>query len=318
MLASAISRRACRSAALAFALSVPLVADAQAARDSVTLPRELLLALLGNANARDRAVLTVGDVPPDFPPALVTARGATVLGGITHGVSGASSDVRRGTAMLVLDLPPDSAAAIVAGSLERAGWRRPAPPPSMRERGGFVPSTMPIRMTTLCRGESVVTLAPSVRQAGGSYVRATLGTSRLSLCDPEVAARTSAPMYADDFPIPALTPPPGVRTVGGGNSQSSSSSGLSGGDERVEERTVSTLLATALSPDSVVAHYVAQLAAAGWTVGAATRAEGVAMRVLAFRDDQGRTVQGVLTGAAVPGASERSVTLHVLRRGPRR
>ena len=289
--------------ALAFALSVPLTASAQAARDSVTLPRELLLALLGNANARDRAVLTVGDVPPDFPTALVSAPGATMLGGITHGVWGASSDVRRGTAMLVLDLPADSAAAIVAGSLERAGWRRPAASPGMRERGGFMPSTMPIRLTTLCRGESVVTLTPSVRQAGGSYVRATLGTSRLSLCDPEVAARTSAPSFMDDFPIPMLVAPTGARTLNGG-----------GGGGGMDERSVATRLETELGADSLITHYAAQLSRAGWTSGVTARATGHATHLLAHRDAQGREWIGVLAVTAITGTTHRDVSLRVLRR----
>ena len=294
--------------ALAFTLAIPLTAGAQAARDSVTLPRELLLALLGNANARDRAVLTVGDVPPDFPTALVSARGTTMLGGVTHGVWGASSDVRRGTAILVLDLPPDSAAALVAGSLERDGWRRPETPPAMRERGGFVPSIMPMRPTTLCRGESVVTLAPSVRQAGGTYVRAALGSSRQSLCDPEITARMSVTSFVDDFPIPALVAPAGARTLNGGGG---SSSGM-------DERTVATRLDTGLGADSLAAHYAAQLVKAGWTSGVTARATGHATQLLAHRDAQGREWMGVLAVTAITGTTQRDVSLRVLRRTPSR
>ena len=305
MIAFAPTRRACRTVALALALSLPLAAGAQAASDSVTLPRELLLALLGNANARDQATLAVGRVPEGFPTEFGSAPGIAVLGGMSNGSRGPDGSARRGTAMLVLDLPPDSAAATVAGSLERGGWRRP-PAPAMRERGGFVPSTTPIRLTTLCRGESVMTLAPSVRQVGGSYVRATLGTGRMSLCDPEVAARPWAPSYVDDFPFPALVAPPGATTRIG--------SGSAGGGDR---REAYTRLEVDMTPQALLSHYATQLERAGWALGAPLQTEGLALRAGTVRDPQGRTWQAMLAVQMLEGGRERDVTLRVVRSSPR-
>jgi hypothetical protein len=293
--------RAVRAAVAAIAL--PAVAAAQSpAADSLTIPRELLGALLDLSGARTPEIL-VGRLPDGFPAALADSSRA-VMGGVSYGGAAA-------TGVLTTAAAPDAATRAVVERMQRDGWTQPS---ASREFGGFVTSAG-MRPTPLCRDSVALFVSAHARPVGGSLVQVMRTSARNAMCVRDPGMRRFEPI---DFPIPALTPPPGVRTVGGGNSQSSSSGGLTSDDERVEERTVSTLLATALSPDSVVAHYAAQLAAAGWTGGAATRAEGVAMRVLTFRDDQGRVVQGVLTATALPGASERNVTLHVLRRARRR
>ncbi len=284
-------------------IALPAVAAAQSpAADSVTVPRELLGALLDVSGSRKPEIL-VGRLPDGYPAALAESP-RTVMGGVSFGSAAA-------TGVLTTAAAPDAATRAVVERMQRDGWTQAT---ASRGFGGFVASAG-VPPTPLCRDSVALFVSARARPVGGSLVQVMRTSARNGMCgrDPELRR-----LQVVEFPIPPLTPPPGVRTVGGGNSQSSSSGGLSSDDERVEERTVSTLLATALSPDSVVAHYAAQLAAAGWTASAATRAEGVAMRVLTFRDDQGRMVQGVLTATALPGASERNVTLHVLRRARRR
>lgn len=286
-------------------LATPLAAQGRPAAETVTLPRELLLALLGNANPRDSAALAIGRVPVGLPAELASS-GVEVLGGVSYPVRGdprgVTRDGRRGTALLVLAEPGDRAVAAVAASLERAGWRRPQPPSPMQERGGFVPAIVPPRLATLCRDDAAIALAPSVRQAGGSFVRATLMPVRQSACDPTVAARSSP--YFEAFPFPPLVAPAGVT--------SHMASGRGGGDDR---REAYTRLQVDMTPEALVAHYAAQLERAGWTLGAAVQADGVALRSGSARDPQGRTWHGVLTAQRIGDGPERDVTLRVVRPG---
>jgi hypothetical protein len=287
-----------RSIALVVLTAAPLAA--QGARETVTLPRELLLALLGNANPRDSATLEVGRVPAAFPSQLAPA-GVTMLGGVSYPARGASAGGRRGTALLVLAEPPARAAATVAAALEGAGWRQPQLPPVMRERGGFVPPTPVARFTTLCRDDVAISLVPSERQAGGSFVRATLMPVRQTQCDPDAAARTSP--YFEELPFPALVAPPGVTST-------SVSSGSGGGGDR---REAFTRMQVDMTPEALVAHYAEQLARAGWTLGTPQQADGVAMRPTSTRDAQGRTWQGVLVVQRLGDGHDRDVTLRMVR-----
>jgi hypothetical protein len=100
--------------------------------------------------------------------------------------------------------------------------------------------------------------------------------------------------------IPSLRIPPGatVQSVGGGWS-----------DSYVE---TSAQLDTTTSAESVMNHYAAELAAAGWTVAPRTLMDAdVAVRAVSTRDAEGKEWRGLLL--LMSGAGRRDLTLRVVK-----
>ena len=265
-----------------------------------TVPRELVFALLAPYAERpgmEPPQLLVGRVPEGLPPGVVPrTAGAVVLGALAYPTRGPGP--RRSTIVVTV---PDSAPAALAGyerALGAAGWRRFA---GFEDRGGFVPVPMS-RTLILCRDSAAITAWATPRPRGGAHMRVSVAEGERA--GPCVQARRRPPFEDPDAPpFPRLTPPEGVESHGGGSMGSSNGS-----------REIATRLGTTLSPAALVAHYAAQLRAAGWAAGDSLAGADVAARAFEVRDARGRQWRGLLTAVAVPGAAEREVLLRLMRR----
>ena len=104
-----------------------------------------------------------------------------------------------------------------------------------------------------------------------------------------------------EFVFPALEAPAGSRTVG-----------TSGGGGSPDTRETSTTLQTSLTPQQLLAHYAAQLAKSGWSVGTALTGDSLSAQRVSAKDTKGREWTGALT--VVSMHSESHVTVQMARR----
>jgi hypothetical protein len=175
---------------------------------------------------------------------------------------------------------------------ERAGWA----PPASRGTGLVVMYQFGAwDGRILCRGNAQLLVAAAPGAASGSHVTARLASG------PETMG-CGAPLPEQQFgdlPLPRLLPPAGARHEGGGGGASDNSA------------STTTRLTTAMSADELAAHYGAQLAAAGWTVGPTTPGAGVATRTVEVRDRRGALWRGALVVTEL--GDQREVTVQMGR-----
>lgn len=255
------------------------------------VPRELVMTLLGSSGSSSGPQLLVGQLPADFPAALVPA-GARVVGSL----------VRRGeqTVVFTLPQPRSETAASYRRTLESAGWTLPAT--EMMEPRGFMPSRMGTAgpPSYYCQGERVLYFSTFPREGGGSYLRLDFRSAEHSPCSRQMAQRMVISYH--DFPLPALYAPENAEFRGGGSS--------SGGEDY---RETGTRLGTSMAPAELVAHYAAQLREAGWTPAGSSAGEGVALQTFVRRDESGQSWHAVLSAVALPGSDKRDLSLRVTR-----
>jgi hypothetical protein len=181
-------------------------------------------------------------------------------------------------------------AAVPEQHFEHAGFTRPAPSPG----SGFSSGSGPYSF--FCKDGATVSAQP-LTELERHLVRVSYRRVRgRSSCD--TFHREPLPGY---LRLPALTPPPGVhvRRSGGG-------SGGSGVNSHAE------VSGTALVPAAIVAHYAAQLVAAGWTASEPAISARVAAQFFEAKDTAGAAWEGVLMAAGSETAL--TVTLNMQRR----
>jgi hypothetical protein len=251
----------------------------------VSLPAPLVTALINDRGGATRGSpqFTVGSLPAGYPATLVPTGPVTIVGGMTAGneiVAIFADSTRR-------------LAAVLEQTFERAGFIRPAP----RATQGFSSAGGPYSF--FCNDSVMVSaepLAGSVRNfARVSYRRVRVGTACPTV-DP--------PPPEHQLALPALRPPVGVQVRG--------SHGGSGGDgvDSSAEITGPTLV-----PSVILAHYAAQLVAAGWTAAAPAVSERVAAQFFEVKDASGTRWEGVLMASGNVTTMTVSLSMH-LRRQP--
>lgn len=284
-----------RTLALAVLLLTFAALEAGAQQRDETVPRELVMTLLGLSESSSGPQLLVGRLPAGFPAALAPA-GARVVGSLAHR--------REQSAVFALPQPCPEAAAAYARTVEAAGWTRPPSFGMMMERRGFLPAGMgasPGPPALFCQGGRLLTFSTFPREGGGSHLKVEVQPAHAhSSCNPEVARRFEGPRI--EFPVPALYAPEGaeLREMGMGT--------VSDDYQELQAR-----LGTPMAPAELVAHYAAQLRQAGWTAGGTSAGEGVAVQTFARRDASGQGWHAVLAAVAVPGSDRRDLSLRITR-----
>jgi hypothetical protein len=203
-----------------------------------------------------------GDVP--LPP------DTRVLGGVQRGDS---------TADLVADSEATPAVAVqfVSDALKAQGWTEP---PNMSP-GGFIPVGM--TGVTFCKSKDgpSLSLMATKRDDGLTKLRYTLNTFK------GMPAGTFGPCNQPPgglgfTPLPQLTSPEDAKQ---------SSLGMSGSQDSLLQFAV---LETQQTPAQLLAHYVAQLEDAGWTLTASGGTDESVWSNWAFKDPQGKDQTGML------------------------
>ena len=222
-------------------------AHAQVRPRSDSLPRELVTALLGGSIGGPAV-----DVQPGLADSVLPAemfRDAQILG---------YGDF-RGTVMTVAYFPyaPQPTVDTIRARLVAAGWKSPAQD-TVR---GFVNSYGNMYTQGVCRNSSVVmptvrirslnrTLAVISRQISSAFAAELCGDSTR-----ETSIRRRGFNPASNTPLPALEPPPGMESRGGG------STGSADNDRSME---MSSSLIGALPLEDMMAHYSRLFAGARW------------------------------------------------------
>lgn len=244
--------------AAVLSLAVPNVGVAQAG--SASVPRDLVLVLLGGDRV-DQAIF-VGALPAELTGDIPVPEGARVVGGVFGPTSG--TVVMEGGGPL-------------GDLLEAFGFSESVPP---RTGGGFV-ATSEWGASIWCREDYALNSStPSIE--GRTYHRAQYvrRDAARSWCDMdfERAGRDFA-----DLTLPSLRPPPGARVqpTGGGGSMDSAET-----EAKVE---------SPLGLEAIFDHYALQLAEAGWVSQGQALGDGVATGRWDTRDEEGEPVVGTLT-----------------------
>jgi len=248
---------------------------------TMSLPAPLVTALISDRGTATRPApaYVVSSLPPRYPLALVPSKPAIIVGGMTNGdeiVAVFADSTRR-------------LAAVLEELFVSRGFTRPAPTPG----SGFMRGGGPY--TFFCLDSATIAAEP-LTGANRSLVRVTYRVVRGQRMCP-----TADPSWSDNaqLHIPELTPPAGVRvgiSRGGNGEGASSSTELSGTD---------------LVPASILAHYAAQLSAAGWTASAPAISERVAAEYFSAKDARGIAWDGVLMAVGNGTAVTASLSMHV-------
>jgi hypothetical protein len=208
-----------------------------------------------------------GDVPEDLRRQFYAPPGTRVLGTV----------VRNSGALVIAatSTPPESLRVLYARALEPRGWKRPE---SVAGRG-FLPSVAELPII-LCR-QGAQLLVTSDRRVSGAqdlYLDyrdeggACTAESRAAFVREGMREPPLPPLYA---PPPAPDQPiSGCYARGGGRGGGSAMS-------------TSTVVSTTMSADDLLAHYAAQLAAAGWEPATAARGHPAATGTYVRTDSTG-------------------------------
>jgi hypothetical protein len=224
------------------AVAEPLRAQQRPTSDS--LPRELVIALLGGSLGGSRVDVRAGLADDSLPAELF--RDALVLG---------FADYRTATTTVAwFPYAPQATIDTIKTRLVAAGWK--AAPQTEDTQRGFVTAFGGTRPQAICRDRVAVVPTVMVRSINRTLAvisrQFSQGAEFLCGGDPMRIARRDA---AADSPLPALVPPPGMQSRGGG------SSGMAGGDRSM---TMSTTLNGVLPVRDILAHYAGLFTTEGW------------------------------------------------------
>ena len=267
-----------RRCAPVLAILLPVGLSAQRA-DTSAVPRELVTAFMAlNDPTGGNAQIVVGRLPEDRVAAMIPS-GGRVLGGVTTGGQRGG----RSTTFITMAVAPDSAMALVASQLERAGLK-PAPAfESMRSGsgGGFSVTTIGYgpagNMLNYCSDTASV-FASAAEREGGSFVRLMVSRSlRNTMCDPAMRDRMRPPRF-EELEMPTLRPPAGMT----GGSAGTSSSG--------DSRETSVRLRGGQSPAELLDYFAPQLQEQGWTLSSRVTDGDAGMLSARKANSRGETV----------------------------
>ncbi len=248
--------------------STPVFVSSAQSPDSI--PRDLVLGLVGAGNFPGRDPLRVGTIPNYVPDELIPP-GALILGSLSL----------PGRTTIVLRIPPTASdpEGLVRGHLRSTGWTTPErSTPNFRLRG-FVTSSLSLSPSSpaLCRnGAQIILLGGGRSETEGATVTMHwTPEGSMGLCNLPPSPRGGARF--DDAPVPALFPPEGMGMEMGGSSSTSNGT------------TFSARLTGNIPPDSVRQHYAAQLIASGWTPDPATGTPSTALQTFTHDGGNGST-----------------------------
>ncbi len=260
--------------------------------EPASIPIELARAMVGSpfGESEGRTRFFVGAPPGGLPSAIAIPEGARIVGGRISESGVTAVLAMNGQASIALDS--------ITARMTRAGWKMPP----MEPRPGFVQYGPRGAGAWLCSDSAVVMANPAGRGTNANYLTVThRRRERFDACEP----RAQDGRFEPDLEIPALQPPPGVRSMGGGGG---------GGGRDIHS---ATRLETTLDPTALLAHYAPQLRAAGWTVGATIGAADAAVAVAEARDSRGQQWRGILSALAWSNEPLRRVELRMSRPDPR-
>ena len=287
-------------AALALPALAAMPALAQQPDGGDAMGPELVTALLGPGQ------VWVGRLPDHFPAGMLPPD-ARLLGGRTLPLF-----PDRVSVAAAMPEERDSALAVARRWLLQAGWEHPArseSPGGFREResyGDFVPMSVPLYQSDLCRAGERVTVTAQPREGGGSYLLLQHEDNH----NPTLCAQSHEWMRMTSTagsPIPTLLAPEGIRSFW---------SHMSIGEGAYESEAE---LRTGMSAAALAAYYADQLREAGWTrVGRPAVGEGGAVHAFHYRDGRGAEWSAVLIVAAVPGSDVRKARFQARPRPPTR
>ena len=253
---------------------------------SSSLPADLVTALLAGPGSVGGSAIKyyVGAPPPGWPSALLPAPPAVIVGG------------RQGTPQLTAVFADSTVRLPLSAYVKRiedAGWTKPA----ADNAAGF--QREDARYGFWCSDSARVTasLVPGVGSM--AYVRVTYLPMPRGTCVPTPggSADRSRPSL---LTLPVLRPPAGARfTMSGGGSSSNSL------------QSNARLIDATIDAAQVLAHYSAQLTAAGWRAFAPALDTTLVAQLFEARDDSGTTWRGTLL--VVPNGTTRDVTLMMSR-----
>ncbi|GMV06274.1 MAG: hypothetical protein AMXMBFR53_25500 [Gemmatimonadota bacterium] len=254
---------------LVLLLAAPTAAAAQI--DSLHVPMDLVMALLGGRGEGTR--IMVGALPPEVQEAIPLGDVRRVVGSLSSPSGGTMVVEVTGSARQALD--------DYKAYLEAQGWRRPVP--AADERGGFQTTEVFPGQSTLC-GEGYFVHPSSMSFDERTYLRVNFGRrERWNVCDPpDTQAMRPADLFGG-LRFPSLEPPPRTtvqRGSGGGSSRSVDAEAT---------------LGSSLPLDVLFEHYARQLTAAGWVPEGRATGEGVAIGRWRVRDEGEPDVVGTLT-----------------------
>jgi hypothetical protein len=259
-------------------------------RQAVTraIPLPLATALLNDRGiptaTRPAPRFAVGTLPDRYPVTLVPTGPVAIVGGMTTGdeVVAVFADSTRRLSAVFEEL------------FTRDGFNRPPSSPG----AGFSPRSGPY--SYFCRDSETVSAQP-LTGANRNLVRVDYRVIRAQrACATADAFATHGLLH-----LPELTPPPGARVSG--------SHGASGGDGGPSSTISSSadLTGAALVPSAILAHYAAQLSAAGWTGAPPAISEKIAAEFFEAKDAAGATWEGALTIVANSTVTTASLAMHV-------
>lgn len=280
---------------LLLAVLSPVAGSAQPVPRSDSLPRELVMALLGGSLGRRGMEVEVGMADSLLPADLF--RDALVLG---HSRSPGMS-----VTVAYFPYPPQPSLDTLKARLVARGWT--IPPRAEATGRGFATGMAGMFADLVCGPGSTVVPSTNIRTLDRTLVVIANQHTRGATdprCDPtRSSARGGNWDPLANSPVPALTPPPGTRGSG---------SSMSGTGER--GLVMSTSLESSLTTGEVHAHYLRLFAAAGWRELDAARTAGISVTSLSATDANGGTWYATLVTSA-PNASE-VVDVHLTVRMP--
>ena len=253
-------------------------ANTQAA--PVSLPAPLVTALIDGRGlpTRPSPDYAVGSLPPAYPATLVPAGPVRIVGGMTTGdeiVAVFADSTRR-------------LAEVFERLFERVGFTRPP----VTRGSGFSAGSGPYSF--FCGDSGTVSVEP-LTGPNRDFARVTYRRARGGRSCPAFEPVRSA----DQLTLPELKPPAGVsvsRTHGGSGSDGVNSTAEMNGANLV--------------PSTVVAHYAAQLVAAGWTAAVPALSERVVAQYFEAKDASGGSWEGVLMASGGTRSLTVSLTMH--------
>jgi len=218
--------------------------------------------------------VTNGALPVGFPVALLPAEPVTIIGGTSSG----------GEMYVVLADSSRSLSQAIEARFAAAGFTRPPAEPG---RGFMSPRTF---FGDFC-GDSGIVEVRSLTAAGQPVARIRFQRVADGASCRNFARPRSTPPTLE---LPALTPPAGVQVISAGGSSSQSHAHARG----------------TIALGHLVAHFTAQLVAAGWKAVAPATSERGALQVLEAADASGKPWDGMLTALRVGDDIRLSLSMH--------
>ena len=275
-------------------VAAPRLSNAQERRlqeqNPASIPTELALALLEGAEfgSGRQPRIVVGHAPEGMLESVMSFEGGTVIGGLTS--------ERNAIVIFAFTLPPNQVVLSLDRQLLARGWTPPPSPESTR--GGFVSSAYVSAFGNVyCRDSMPLFVTSLPAPAGGTYLKLAQRRDRDFVCRPREGERFSAV----EFKYPVLLVPPGMSSHSSGSSSGGGSS------------SINTRLTGPLKPAEALAHYRAQLDAAGWlTRSPGTSGADAAIAYVEAPDSTKVVWRGMLTAVQI-APSEVEVEIQMRR-----